>query len=117
VYIPEGWPLSTLKKAIGQLLVRDYADLLKKGAQKFKWLKTGKGAPVEQWRSGLNALSAWRLRDHGYTATQAIELARSHRVGLYASERTYRNAARKAALKITELEERLREFAAKREPR
>jgi hypothetical protein len=116
VYVPAGWPLSRLKKGIGQLLLRDYAHLLKKGAQKFKWLKTGKGAPVEQWRSALNALGAWRLQDHGYTAAQALELARSHRVQLYASERAYRNAARKAALKITELERRLRAFAKKREP-
>jgi hypothetical protein len=117
VYIPEGWPLSQLKKAFGDLLVRDYSHLLKKLApQKSQWLKPGRGAPREQWRSALTALSALRLKEHGYTAPQALELARSHRVQLYASERGYRNAARKATRQIAELEERLRELAAKREP-
>jgi hypothetical protein len=60
-----------------------------------------------------------RLQEHGYTAAQALALARSHRVQLYASERAYRNAARKAKAGITGFEERLRQFAASisREPR
>jgi hypothetical protein len=117
VYIPPGWLLSRLKKGFAQLLQRDYSHLLKTSVQGIKWLKSGKGSPKEQWRSALGALSAWRLQEHRYTAREALELARSYRVALYASERSYRNAARKAKARIAELEERLRQFAAGREPR
>jgi hypothetical protein len=112
VYIPPGWPLSRLKKGFAQLLLRDHAHLLKKPVQSFKWTKPGKGSPKEQWRSALATLSALRLREHGYTAAQALALAGSHRVRLYASERAYRDAVRKAKTRIAGFEERLRYFAA-----
>jgi hypothetical protein len=119
VYVPPGWPLSRIKQAFGQLIERDYPHLLEKPVQRFKWrwTKRGAGSTLEQCRTDLKALSAWRLRESGYTASQALELAHSHRVSMYASERSLRNAARKAKAKIAQLEERLRDYAAKREPR
>jgi hypothetical protein len=117
VYIPPGWRLSWIKRGFGQMILRDYAHLLEKPVSSFKRRKTGKGSPHEQWRSALIALSAWRLKEHGYTGLQALELACSHRVQLYAGERSYRNAVRKARERIRGLEEQLRQYAAEREPR
>jgi hypothetical protein len=113
-YFPPGWPLSRFKQAVGQLVERDYPHLLEKPVQRFKWswTKRGAGSNREQARSDLKALSAWRLRECGYTASQALELARSHRVPMYASERSFRNAVRKAKAKIAGLEEELRRYAA-----
>jgi hypothetical protein len=117
LYFPPGWPLSRFKQGVGQLIERDYPHLLEKPAPGLKWTKPGAGSFLEQCRSDLKALSAWRLRGYGYTVLQALELARSHRMPMYASERSFRNAARKAQAKIAQLEERLRDYAAKREPR
>jgi hypothetical protein len=49
-----------------------------------------------------------RLAQAGYTATEAIQLSKAHRVDTYNSVRTYRRAVARAEQKITQLEHSLR---------
>jgi hypothetical protein len=136
VYLNPYLPLPQLKKAIAELLQRDYphlltkaakpqwsralADLLRRKDPLFKELveseplsrKRGRGSRIEQYRADLKALSAWRLsRQFGYSAKEAIKLMHDHRLSTYQSKRAFYGAVSRAARKITALEEQLRQFA------
>ena len=116
VYVPPRIPLPKLKKAFGDLIRRDYPHLLAKQPLEAEWYirKRGRGSRIEQARTDLKALSAWRLnKQFGYTAKEAIRLMRAHRLSTYEVDSAFYRAVTRAAQKIAGLEERLRQYAPK----
>jgi len=114
VYVPPGVPLSKLTKAFGDLLKRDYPELLVKEPVKTEWRiqKRGRGSLSEQCRTDLKALSAWRLqKQFRYSAQAARDLMRARRLSIYQHDRAFYRAVKRATQKIAALEEQLRQFA------
>jgi hypothetical protein len=105
VYVPPGQHLETLKRAFADLLRRDYPDLLQR-ANRF-----GVATDSDQIRDNLKFLSVWRLREWGYTAKEAIELAKAHKVETYNNVWAYRKAKAKAQKIIAAMEASLRRLA------
>ena len=111
IYLPPSVPLSKLKKAFADLLLRDYPHLLLKEPG-WRIQKRGRGSLTEQYRAGLKALSAWRLhKQFGHSAREAIALLRTHKLSTYADQRAFYRAVNRAARKIATLEKQLRQFA------
>jgi hypothetical protein len=112
VYIFPGLTMPQLKEGFGDLLDRDYPQLLKPLSLR---PKRGRGSGIEQDRTDLKALTAWRLqKKFGYSAKAALQLMRSGRlVDTYANERTFYRAVERAAKKITALEAELKQFTSK----
>lgn len=114
LYLPRNWPLPTLKKAFGDYLLRDYPKLLVKESVGPEWRiqKRGLGSLIEQARTDLKALSAWRLqKQFGYSAKAAMALLRAHKLSTYKEERAFYRAVKRAAKKIRALEKLLRQLA------
>jgi hypothetical protein len=99
VYLPRGLTLDTLSRAFKDLILREYPEVITPRTYR-------KGSGEDQ--DNLKSLSAWRLAQAGYTATEAIQLSKAHRVDTYNSVRTYRRAVARAEQKITQLEHSLR---------
>jgi len=112
-YVHPGLSLPKLKKALGELLLSDHPELLKKTTE-VRWHreKRGRGSLIEQDKSLLKSLSAWRLtRQFGYTAQAAIDLMRQSGLNTYQEERAFRRAVKRAAQQIKALERQLLKFA------
>jgi hypothetical protein len=100
IYVPPGQPLKILERAFADLLQRDYPDLF------------GQADRSEvTFDADLKCLSMWRLREQGYTAQEAIALAKVHKVAIYNNIRVYRRAVAKAEERIRKLEDLLRHLA------
>jgi len=95
-----------LSRAFKDLIRRDHPDLIRRRA-------FGKRYDEDQHRDSLKFLSCWRLAQAGYTAKEAIELAKRYKVETYESERAYWRAIARAERKITELEDSLQQLAAR----
>jgi hypothetical protein len=115
-YVPPGWPLSRLKKAFGDLLQRDYPELFREPAKPQSPIQNpGRGSLIEQYRTDLKALSAWRLqKQFGYAAEAAIALLKAHRLSTYQDVRSFRRGVKRASQKIAGLEQQLIQFAERR---
>jgi hypothetical protein len=134
IYLNPYLSLPQLKTAITELLMRDYsslvrnkprlkaalADLLRrKNPQLFKDLerlksRRGRGSPIEQYRTDLKALSAWRLnKQFGYSAQAAIDLMRARRLSTYQDVTSFWRGVGRAAQRIAALEQQLDRYAEK----
>jgi hypothetical protein len=113
VYVPPGWPLSRLKKAFGDLLQRDYPELFQEPAKPQSPIQNpGRGSLIEQYRTDLKALSAWRLqKQFGFAAEAAIAILRAHRLSTYQGVRSFRRGVKRASQQIVGLEQQLIQFA------
>jgi len=102
VYLPPGQSVKILEHAFGDLVQRDYPHLFEERPDRVA------AFDADQIRDALKFLSMWRLLNHGYTAKQAIVLAKEHQVETYDTIRGYRGAVAKAERKIITLERLLR---------
>jgi hypothetical protein len=132
IYLNPYLSLPQLKTAIAELLLRDYSSLLgnkpqlkaaledllrRKNPQLFKDAerlksKRGRGSPIEQYRTDLKALSAWRLnKQFGYGAQAAIDLMRARRLSTYQDVTSFWRGVSRAARRIAALEQTLCRYA------
>jgi hypothetical protein len=110
-YVPEGLSRFSLSRAIDDLLERRYGHLIR--TQKGGWRpKRGRGCHTERCQAGLKALSALRLKRKGYSAHEAIELAKSLHVENYSNPQAFCKAAKRAQAEIDSRENSLRTYAA-----